>query len=277
MPDSRGEAGEGSSSLANVNGVERAPTSALHLAWQDAASRRWFPIARLERRLVGFRFVYLAGFRTAAQAGLAPLPAFPDPSRAYESERLFPFFRNRVMNRARKDFEVWVARMGYAEADALTEDEVAFEVLARSRGRRSTDPFELFPSPQAKGEGGMVYDLEAFVHGVRHATDSAQAELLELETGAALSLVPEPSNPADPDAIQVCTDSGARVGYVPRYHCRDLHRLMEAGRELRSTLERVNPPPTPVQQRLLVRIRSDWPFEEGPLSDPVYRPLVEPR
>lgn len=252
-------------------------TSALFLAWQDDRTRRWFPIGKLTRDLVGFSFRYLEGFALAAEQGLTPLPPFPELGRTYRSDHLFPFFRNRVMNRAREDFEDWLRRMGYVEADALTPDELAFEVLARSRGRRSTDRFELFPHPLVREGGRVRFRIECFVHGVRHTKAAAQSRALALQPGEALSLVPEPDNPADRQAVAVFEPSGLRVGYLPRYYGADVGLLLAREVPLEARVERVNPPPVPAQQRLLMSLDAPWPRDARALDSAAYRPLAGSR
>ena len=75
----------------------------LYLAWQDARdengrleSRQWFPIGRLDVGNVDgpFRFRYTRGAEEAHhKTGFPPLPEFPDFRGNYESEELFPLFR----------------------------------------------------------------------------------------------------------------------------------------------------------------------------------------
>jgi hypothetical protein len=69
----------------------------LFLAWQDQApSRRWFPIGRLDADPVQsrFRFRYIQGVDAARrETGLQPLEGFPELNKDYHSAELFPLFK----------------------------------------------------------------------------------------------------------------------------------------------------------------------------------------
>ena len=113
-----------------------------------------------------FRFVYLKA--TEQFDGFRPLPGLPDLHRVYESEQLFPVFRNRQMRRRRPDYEDYVREL---DLDVSTDP---FEVLARSEGWRATDRIEVFayPGPHIKTE-----NLKAlfFARGIRHLPGAADA------------------------------------------------------------------------------------------------------
>lgn len=79
----------------------------LFLAWQDNRNRQWFPVGRLDADpgRPWYRFCYTHGASAAEQkSGFAPLYHFPRFEDVYESDRLFPLFENRVMNRTRRTF-----------------------------------------------------------------------------------------------------------------------------------------------------------------------------
>ena len=74
----------------------------LFLAWQNPASRAWFPIGRLAFNGARYRFSYIQGAVTAQQEGdFDPLWAFPELDRVYESLGLFPLFADRLLRRSR--------------------------------------------------------------------------------------------------------------------------------------------------------------------------------
>lgn len=65
----------------------------------------------------------------------------------YRAARLFPLFRNRVINRRRPDLR------NYLRALDLTEGADPFEILSTSGGYRATDAYEVFPK-LVKGPDG---------------------------------------------------------------------------------------------------------------------------
>ena len=123
-------------------------------------------------------------------------------------------------------------------------------ILARSGGRRITDPLELFAELVPAGER-----LEAhfFVRGIRHQVGAEEAAL-HLRVGEMLGLKPEPTNDFNGNAhLLVCHD-GQSVGYVPDYLVDDLAALIDQDDSLRVEVVLVNAPPAPSQQRLLCKL-----------------------
>jgi hypothetical protein len=94
----------------------------LFLAWRPNRSdisigtgfAPWFPIGRLEGEPEQnwFRFVYTRGVLAArAQTGFQSLEAFPRFGEAYESQELFPLFRNRLISPKRQDYAEYLDRL----------------------------------------------------------------------------------------------------------------------------------------------------------------------
>ncbi|MCP9861401.1 HIRAN domain-containing protein [Cyanobium sp. Cruz-8H5] len=251
--------------------------TALFVAWQQPESRRYYPVGRLvwvadepglgadHREL--FEFSYIRGAHEAAGVGFQPFLAFSDLQQVYRSHELFPFFANRLMSRNRADYRAHVERLG------LEPDATAMQILARSGGARATDSIELFPLPTR--EPGRTWFLTHFwLHGYRHMSPEAQVRVLSLQPGEQLLTLREPSNPHDPHAIALLTTPDrARIGYFPRYLASDAIRLLEDCSSFEVFVERVNPDPAPLQQRLLCRLESCWPENFRPCSQDIYRPV----
>lgn len=245
--------------------------NALFLAWQNAATRRYFPIGRLVRRVtqqgLQYEFRYVRGVERALEAGFSPLLAFPDLHRVYVSNDLFPLFANRLMARTRPDFASYVRRLDLDPADA--DD---FEVLARSGGRRMTDSFELFPMPLPGSAG--CYVTHFLAHGIRHLSAEARLRIERLSAGERLRLQWDMDNEADPLALSLRTEDRIVVGYVPRYLLDDAWTLLQdCDYRPEITVAQVNPPPAPVQQRLLCRMEACWPNGFVPFATTDYQLL----
>lgn len=239
----------------------------LFLAWQDQASRQWFPIGRLSTADDGmYEFVYVRGFERARdQAGLTPLPAFPDTERVYLSPNLFPMFNNRIMSPSREEYPRYLERMN------LTAEEPPMSILARSLGQRSTDSFELFPFPL--DPSSKRFEIDFFVHGIRHRPLEAQAKSLELSPGDPLGLRHDLDNYDDPAAVLVLASDETPIGFVPRYYAPDLVVLLESEVEIACAVQHVNRQSDRIRQRLLCRLRAPWPMDEPPFERPEYRPI----
>ena len=121
----------------------------LFLAWQNPESREWFPIGRLTQKIDHYSFVYIQGVQQAQKnQDFQPLTSFPDLSREYHSDTLFPLFENRIMRPSRPDYQ------HYLECLNLNSDEDdPLAILSGSGGKKATDHFEVFCCPQQDENG----------------------------------------------------------------------------------------------------------------------------
>lgn len=225
------------------------------------------PVGTLTRRSTtngeSYRFVYLKA--SEQFDGFRCLPGLPDLYCAYESESLFPVFRNRLMPRSRPDYGDFVGRLD------LDIDTDPFEVLVRSEGWRATDRIEVFAYPERTEDDALTTLF--FVRGIRHLEGAAEA-VDEVRVGDALELLDEPDNDVNPLAILVSARTGRTVGYVPDCLLGMVHELRELTSAVRVTVEHVNPGTSPPHMRLLCRLQAPWPDGYEPFTEPEYQPIV---
>src|SRR5206468_3136724 len=176
----------------------------------------------------------------------------------YLSATLFPLFENRLMPRSRPDFDEYVQRL---DLDPAKSDDL--EILARSGGRRITDSLEMFPVPDLERAG--CYVTYFLVHGVRYLSDESHRRISRLASLNRLYLQWDFQNEADSSALSLRTTDRILVGYVPRYLLPDAFKLMqECPDQPVISVAQVNPPPAPIQQRLLCRMEACWPVDFKP-------------
>lgn len=188
---------------------------------------------------VEYSFDYL---RTAVgREGFRPFLGFADVSRSYRSEGLFPLFAERIMDPRRPEHPLFLAALDLSGAPS------PLEVLARSGGQRAGDGIMLLPEPEVDADGASRCFF--LVHGIRYV-DGAESVLGMLRPGDRLTLVPEPSNPANPRALVVVESSGQRLGWVPDVLLDHAHSVADPT----ITVVRVNGPEVGVRLRLLVRL-----------------------
>lgn len=247
---------------------EHLKTNQLFVAWQDRNSNQYHPVGVLAKQNTSpqYTFRYLRGVKNALADGFRPFAEFSNIAGIYQSNSLFYTFSNRLMSRNRSDFRQHVHRLGL---DTSADD---FEVLARSGGRRSTDSVELFPMPQQNADG--EYETYFLVHGIRHLPESAQITCTMLSAGDQLLLMSDFQNPYDESALVLRTESKVIVGYLPRYLLSDCWTLIRLCGWIRITIQQVNSPPSPVQQRILCRVNSCWPANFKPFNSDEYEHLV---
>ena len=166
----------------------------------------------------GFEFAYIQGAREAKEsAGFRTIPAFPHLEQRYRSSKLFPTFRNRVMNTRRIDRPVYLRQLGL-DADACDE----LTELSVSGGRSYTDSFEVFPPIEPDADGRFRTQL--MLHGLRHTNPHAVEAVQRLRRRDELRVAVELNNPVATHAILVCTQEYYVLGWLPRYVAEGIHR-----------------------------------------------------
>ena len=242
----------------------------LFLAWQDPNTRTWFPIGRLTYDGKEYQFLYVRGAKEAqAECGFNGLYSFPEFYKVYKSKIIFPLFSNRIMRRSRPDYKNYIERLNIPE----NEDE-PINILARSGGKKATDTLEVFPCPTL-GENGL-YEIKFFARGLRYFPSSSIERILKFEPDELLYLSHELQNPHDSKALMLCTKDYHNVGYCPRYLNNDFLILLEGNlNSVEVRVERVNPAPTPLQQRLLCNLTAKWKSGFSPFSGNEYQPIVD--
>ena len=245
----------------------------LFLSWHAPSTRQWYPVGRLSADGRAFEFVYTRGaLQARAESGFQPLPAFPELESTYRSAELFPLFANRLLPPSRPEYADFVGWMSVPrdEADPL-------DVLGRSGGHRATDRFEVFPEPRQDADG--YYRLHFFVHGLSHFPITSRSRAATLQPGERLLLMHDFQNEHDPRALMLRTAESApgdlhMVGFCPRYLTEDVFAARQAAEPPEVTVTRTNPPPAPVQFRLLCQVRYRGADGYRPFSGEPYKPIA---
>jgi len=251
----------GASTLPALSAPESRSSAAprrLVVAWQHPSTRAIQPVAFLSYDGHLYRFAYIQN--ALSVEGFRPLLGFDQLYGVYSSERLFPLFAQRAMDARRPDFGRYVASLGLEG-----EEPEPWEQIARSQGRRQGDTLQFLPEPEIVGD---TLSCRFLVNGVRHVheetlypdgrelrvtRDEVEFALASLEPGAPLSLVREPLNEQNPQAIIVAGPSSVPVGWVPDLLLEDMHRLIASSR-VHVNVEHVNGSDAPSHMRLLARL-----------------------
>ncbi|MBN9139244.1 MAG: hypothetical protein J0H23_00295 [Micrococcales bacterium] len=258
----------------------RADERRLVVCWQHPLTRAVEEIGLLTFDGSAYRFQYLERARTVD--GFQPLIGFDDFGEAYESDELFPFFAQRVMDPRRPDYIRFVEGLSVDPDD----EDSPWELLARTRGKREGDTIQLFPAPRVSEHG---WECSFLVHGTRHMTlktvpigdemrgkySSEQFEeiLSGLAPGDPLQLQPEPANEWTDSALLVLDAGGHPLGYVPNLLLEAVQNALTNG-DVHLFVERVNPPEAGWHLRVLARLdaESDQPFDF--FSSDQFRPAL---
>jgi len=247
----------------------------LFLAWQAPSdsirSRAWFPVGRLDAEpdTHHYRFRYTHGAVKAQEdVGFAPLLAFPDFNKDYESDQLFPLFKNRVISPKRTDFQEYIQ---WLDLDRGHSDPIS--ILSVSGGERVTDNLEVFPKVTADSDGN--FHVRFFLHGLRHLGKQAIERAANLKVGEDLRILVELNNPATRLAVPLLTDDYQMIGWAPRYLVDDLIHCVPNAPELSAKVARINAAAAPLNQRILIDYAGRAPKGTQPMSTPDFKPLLD--
>lgn len=214
----------------------------LYVAWQDAATREWIPVAKLERIDEGYRLSYTAGARRAA--GFHGLGRMALSNNSYESPVLFAPFANRLLSKTRPEYSDFLRWTGLAP-----EAVDPMQILGITGGIRGTDSLELFSLPKFQIDG--KWNADFFLRGIRHLPDAAKERVGRLKPNDRLRLVFDFQNDVDLGAVGVRTEHPATfIGYCPKYYCHYIHKAFSAAHDLTLHVRRVNDD-APTSMRLL--------------------------
>jgi hypothetical protein len=244
---------------------------ALFVSWQSQENRAIYPIARLLHleQAPGYEFTYVRGVVDAEKHGFTPFLELPNTRRVYRFEQLPPLFTNRLMPRSRPDFLEHIARLGLGHDVDLPAPEL---ILARSEGRKVTDHLEITAPPEFD-PATRTWVYFGFARGVRHV-HGAEVAVRQVRVGDALGIYRDITNAWDARALFVLRADEVRLGFVPHILVEDLSGLMERGAAVRAEATRVNLPPAPLHQRLLVKFSAPHRVGFEPMSTPRFEPLA---
>lgn len=243
--------------------------STLFVAWQSPApTRAWFPIGRLDAENNDkFSFGYTRGALDAQrESGFEPLVSFPKFEDRYESNELFPIFKNRVLDPGRKDFAEY---LGWLDLDPEHADPI--EILGLTGGERQTDSLEVFPKIIKHAD--RSFSCRFFLHGLRHVSEPAREKANNLAPGSDLRIAVELNNPTGL-AIQLQTDDCYMIGWSPRYLVRDLIEVINAHPDVSASVVRVNEYGAPLARRILVELKGRLPASHEPMSGGQFELIV---
>ena len=218
--------------------------------WQDVESRALFHVGWLEFTGSGFEFSYTDEARRNGR--FAPFPAFPRLDEVYRSTDLFPFFAVRLMSAADPSYEAVLDAVGLTGRDATPAELLAIGADSQH------DAIQVVPEPHEAPDGTL--ERKFLVSGFRHADDltdgAAGSVIAGLTPDDRLQLVPEPTNPYNPRAIQVVF-LGTQLGWLPDYLVDEVNGYLETGRRVYVVVERANGPAAPPHVRLQCRLLVD--------------------
>ncbi|CAM3422225.1 hypothetical protein OCAE111667_09170 [Occultella aeris] len=205
----------------------------LLVLWQHPTSREICPIGRLEHVRDEFQFAYTVA--AGEIEGFRPLPGLPDLERQYRSGELPLVLGQRILVRARPDYDEYVRSLGLDPEFATP-----WEQIVRSGGHREGDTLQVMELPrvregraQATFFGNAVRWIarnELRVDGVprRVSVEEQERALHSLTEGDPLSVRRDEGNAFDADACLLLAGE-TPVARVPRVLASAFKELLGAG------------------------------------------------
>lgn len=227
--------------------------------WQDTAdTRMWYPVAKLTQKSeLEYIFNYTKG---AEHKNFTYFPSMENKDKQYKSEKLFTFFKNRLIPESRPEHD------SMFEWSGLSPDSKDYlELLAISGGEKKTDHFRIVDIPKRHNN---YYCVKFFISSINYLTVDEKESLKLICAGDELNYQFDNSNGMDSDATILLKDQKIKVGYLPHYLCRDLKKLLsfDNNQTVEFSVVKVNHD-APSQFRILCEMKTLWPEGFEPFHD----------
>lgn len=234
----------------------------VYVMWQDSTdSRMWHPVAKLTQQDKSkFVLNYTKG---ANHSNFSFFPSMLDTTQNYVSDRLFSFFRNRLIPESRPEHDSM-----FEWSNLSVDSKDYLELLAISGGERKTDHFRIVNVP--KNEDGF-YRIKFFISSINYLSDDEKLNVKLLQVNDFLKYQFDTNNQIDSNATILLKDEDKRVGYLPHYLCKDLKNLSNFVRDsdIEISVLKVNPD-APSQFKILCELKAPWPEGFEAFNDDEY-------
>ena len=235
----------------------------LFVSWKNPNQQR-VPIGHLEFKEGYYSFQYTKG---ALRDNFRPFDGMKHIDRVYESKELFPFFKNRLLQKSRPEYQDYLRWLNIKEEQLHPMQE-----LSLTGGLRATDSFELYPLPEKSEE----YVVTFFSRGIRHLAKSYNQRVEGLEENRKLYLMRDIQNELDNYALVLRTDNPIElVGYAPSFYSKDFNTLIEKNGAENIALKVIkNNTDAPSQLKLFCEFRTQWSEEFNPFDDENFQSII---
>lgn len=191
----------------------------LFLIWKSEKERTQLIVGELSRN-GHYEFKYSEHINEALKEGFKPLVEFPDLSKTYTSELLFPTFASRLPDEKRRDMSQILDKYGLKEFNS-------YELLKQSGARLPIDSYE-FIDPIL--DPNQTFERTFYLAGVRHYLLCGGLDCttsINIDVEEEVFLKNEPTNKKDCYAVQVYNKDQILIGHVPRYYSEVIFKVLE--------------------------------------------------
>lgn len=195
----------------------------LYLIWKSTSEHRQYIVGQLTKN-GKFEFCYGIQIEDAMSAGFKPLVSFPDITKTYYSECLFPAFSSRLPDKKRPDIETILERYDLKEYDE-------YNLLKKSGARLPIDTMEFIDPVFYVDE---PFSRRFFIAGPRHYMSCKGDECKSrgiITRGDELFLERDFNNSYDEYAVRIVNKDRELLGFVPRYYSEAVAGIIDANKE----------------------------------------------
>ena len=204
----------------------------LYLIWKHPDTRRQYAVGILSKNGM-FEFEYGIQFEEAKKDGFTGIEAFKEYNQKYQNEKLFPVFASRLPDKKRRGIEDILKKYNLVEYDE-------YMLLKNSGARLPIDTFE-FIDPIF--DVLLIVSRDFYLAGVRHylpcnGHDCSNQTRVGLNDK--VSLILEPENQFDENAVAVYNSYNEKIGYIPRYYAKQVTQKIKEHRPIECTVTECN-------------------------------------
>lgn len=240
-----------------------APVQSIVVNFEHRGS--WLPVARLSRRAGRYTFQYTTGaLQFGSTTRVIPFKSFPKLTQRYESRELFAMFVDAIpgtpQSATRAEF---LAIRGFDrdETDPMT-------ILSVPTPLDGTGT--LVTMPNLRGDENRRFDFRLLLRGP--ADDSLMAR--NLRAGQPLWLSANLAADSRSASVLIIDERREVIASLPSIIAQELAPALAAGTRPTVELVRINEATTSPAERLLVRIRGQWPDRYEPMQRVAFAPIL---
>lgn len=195
----------------------------LILIWKNPETRQRYVVGKLAYLpdTSVYKFEYInPDLNEAISHGFKNFPNFPDLQKSYEvKDDLFNSIKTRLPLPKRPDYPEILDKYN------LTPSNSPMDILEATRGRSATDTFEFVKEIDFENAASFkeTFDLA----GARYSDFNEVKNSLVI--GDEVTLIADPENKFDSNAVKVIVKDTYRIGYVPKYYSSVFKNLIASG------------------------------------------------
>lgn len=183
--------------------------------WKNPSNRKNYVVGLISKGKK-YKFIYSKDIKEAQQNGFQLFLPFNDVKKEYYSDHLFPIFSSRLPDKKRRDIDEILKKYSLKEYDE-------FELLKQG----AELPIDTLKFVEPFGDIKKGFSRKFSVEGVRYYLHCNPLECdgsYCLNTPLHLQL--DTQNEFDKYAVKIVNKNGETIGYVPRYHSRDVYKAI---------------------------------------------------